>query len=432
MMEKIKFSLICIVALYIPSHIFSQNVGIGAVMPDYKLHVLTNGSSLLKLENSTALANNVSTDLFFKTGSYYTGAIKTIGGSFTTSRLGLFTFAAPGSGSLLERLSILDNGNVGIGTNNPGFLLDVNGRIRIKYNANTAGIWLGNSSGTSDVGFMGLYSDSYVGLYGNGGAGWNLVMNVITGKIGIGTTIPVNLLDVIGTAPIAGSFENVTTSGPSTGMWARALSSTSATGIEGEGYAIGIHGLALVSGSGSRFGTVGVGGGGVNNNFGIWGNATGGIAAYGVYGTSSGGSVNWAGYFAGDVYTTGSYLPSDRKLKNDIHPLPDALTIISQLKPSAYTYKTDEFKLMHLPEDMQYGLIADEVQQVLPCAVKKSIQPASYENNDEVNGRKLSDAIEFNAVNYTTMIPILIGAIQEQQKQIDELKKLVLELAARK
>jgi hypothetical protein len=112
------------------------------------------------------------------------------------------------------------------------------------------------------------------------------------------------------------------------------------------------------------------------------------------------------------------------------------LSIINQLKAYEYTYKTNEYKQMQLPEGIQYGLIADEVMQVLPGAVKKTIQPALYENNDEQNGRKLSDEVEFNSVNYTGMIPILIGAIQEQQKQIehqqkqiDELKNLVFELA---
>jgi hypothetical protein len=101
------------------------------------------------------------------------------------------------------------------------------------------------------------------------------------------------------------------------------------------------------------------------------------------------------------------------------------LSIISQLKPSVYTCKTNEYKQMHLPEGLQYGLIADEVQQVLPGAVKKAIQPAEYENHDEKKGKKLSDEVEFNAVNYTEMIPILIGGIKEQQVIIDNQNKKI-------
>jgi len=44
----------------------------------------------------------------------------------------------------------------------------------------------------------------------------------------------------------------------------------------------------------------------------------------------------------------------------------------------------------------------------------------------------LSDEVVFSAVNYTELVPILIGAVKEQQIQIEELKKLVAELAAKK
>jgi len=43
-------------------------------------------------------------------------------------------------------------------------------------------------------------------------------------------------------------------------------------------------------------------------------------------------------------------------------------------------------------------------------------------------GQKLSDEVEFNAVNYTEIISILVGAVKEQQKEIDELKLQVAEL----
>ncbi len=78
---------------------------------------------------------------------------------------------------------------------------------------------------------------------------------------------------------------------------------------------------------------------------------------------------------------------------------------------------------MHLPEGVHYGLLADEVQQVMPGAVKKAVQPTEYTNHDEKNGKKLSDEVEFNAVNYTEMIPILIAAVKEQNQIIEELKK---------
>ena len=83
------------------------------------------------------------------------------------------------------------------------------------------------------------------------------------------------------------------------------------------------------------------------------------------------------------------------------------------------------------PEGIQYGLIADEVLEVIPGAVKRTIHPAEYENNNEFNGKKLSDAVEFNSINYTEMIPILIGAVQEQQTMITIQQKKIEELELR-
>ncbi len=45
--------------------------------------------------------------------------------------------------------------------------------------------------------------------------------------------------------------------------------------------------------------------------------------------------------------------------------------------------------------------------------------------DDEKNGKMLSNEVEFNAVNYTEMIPILIGAVKEQQAVITDLKKQI-------
>ncbi len=301
------------------------NVGIGENVPLWRLDVKNSTSLLLRLVNSTTLSGNVNVDLFFKTGTLFTGAIKTIGENVSEARLGFFTNASTGSSNLLERMSILDNGYVGIGT-----------------------------------------------------------------------TTPAVSLDVVSSTQYAGRFVNNYTSGGAVGLIGKAPNDLNATGVLGEGYQVGVDGEATGVGSGIR---------------------------YGVVGNATGGSTNWAGYFFGSVYATGSFVPSDRKLKNDIRPITDALSIINRFKPSVYTYKTTEFEQMHLPEGTQYGLIADEVAQVIPDAVKKAVQPARYENHDIQHGRKLNDEVEFNAVNYTAVIPILISAVQEQQKQIDVLLK---------
>jgi hypothetical protein len=99
-------------------------VGIGTTAPGSSLQVSNiNSDSILLLENPTTLAAGIKSAMWFKTGQYFTGGIQTIGASVNTSRMGFFTYAGTGRPSLQERMSILDNGNVGIGTINPNTML---------------------------------------------------------------------------------------------------------------------------------------------------------------------------------------------------------------------------------------------------------------------------------------------------------------------
>jgi uncharacterized protein (TIGR02145 family) len=112
----------------------AQNVGIGTINPLSPLHVSSNSSNVLLIENKQFLNTDTTTALYFKTGNGqlpYTGGIKTIGQNSAESRLALFTYSSAISSGLRERLSILDNGNVGIGTINPVAKLEVAGEIKI-------------------------------------------------------------------------------------------------------------------------------------------------------------------------------------------------------------------------------------------------------------------------------------------------------------
>ncbi|MCE7068113.1 tail fiber domain-containing protein [Dyadobacter sp. CY326] len=65
-------------------------------------------------------------------------------------------------------LTVLRNGNIGIGNNatEPGFVLDVGGRARIKHNGSTAGFYLDNSE-HKPQGFVGMMNDQQIGFYLN-------------------------------------------------------------------------------------------------------------------------------------------------------------------------------------------------------------------------------------------------------------------------
>ncbi len=166
-----------LVILLSATNLLAQNVGIGTVDPLNRLHVSNNGSSVLLIENTQLLDSGIATGLYLKTGNGnfpYTGAIKTIGQNLSESRLGLYTFASPNSFGLKERLSILDNGNVGIGTTNPGATLEVAGLLKITggipgvgkvLTSDATGLasWQTASTSASNYSIVGMGCQSWMG-----------------------------------------------------------------------------------------------------------------------------------------------------------------------------------------------------------------------------------------------------------------------------
>ena len=116
------------------------NVGIGTQMPAVKLHTVANNSDLLQLENSTALNPNINTRAIFKTGVFYTGAIGSTGIGSLNARMSFFSGVTASSNALIEKMSILANGNVGINTITPISKLEVNGKSTFNQAADNAAV----------------------------------------------------------------------------------------------------------------------------------------------------------------------------------------------------------------------------------------------------------------------------------------------------
>lgn len=237
-------------------------------------------------------------------------------------------------------------------------------------------------------------------VYISGGGG-------TAGQVGIGTTNPSAQLQVnenTSSGLIAGIFDVTKSSsaGTATAVIGRASLGTFAgsngigvfgTSTGGAVTNTGVHGAALSSGSGNNIG---------------------------VFGTSPAGTNDYAGFFNGKVMVTGNLLvTSDRKLKADIRPLDNASAKIMLLKPSSYTYKTEEFKAMNLPQGPQMGLIAQELEQVFPglvSEVKGYTLPG-------VNGERAQEVSAYKTVNYLGLITLLIASAQEQQLRIEKLEE---------
>lgn len=173
----------------------SQNVGIGTLSAAYPLTIKSdiNGNGLVQ--------ENIFPKIGFWTHSNDGGALKTL----TFNNLNFAT-----NNSAIPTIVLATNKNIGIGLGDaqPAYLLDLEGRIRLQHNTTynqTAGIWLDGT--TSDArSFIGTITDDYMGIWGSGGAGWNIAMNVNNGNMGIGTASPTARLDVNGSFRFRNTF----------------------------------------------------------------------------------------------------------------------------------------------------------------------------------------------------------------------------------
>lgn len=299
-------------------------------------------------------------------------------------------------------------------TNNIPVRLFTNNAERIHINANVSG----------KVGYVGIGTTApaqRLHVVGNG---------LITGNLGIGVTSPTQKLHVAGsglfTTGVTASDGGV--SGTNTSSTGNGVFGSGYYGVYGSGTNRGVFGTA----TGFGFGVEGIGFVGLYGSSSI---ASGdavrtsatasscyGVNAYsslsfGVFG-QTGTASSYAGYFVGNVYSSGVYSGSDRKLKQNITDLGNAMGVISKLQPKVYDYRQDgNYKLMNLPVGKHYGLIAQDVEEILPGLVKKTeFNTAKAQPHAAANDA--GEIIDFKAVNYTELIPIMIKAMQEQQEQI--------------
>lgn len=106
----------------------------------------------------------------------------------------------------------------------------------------------------------------------------------------------------------------------------------------------------------------------------------------------------------GVVASNGQALTSDAKFKKNILPIDNPLSKILKIDGVSYEWKVNEHMNKDFDEGRHYGVIAQEIEKVLPEIV-----------TERPDGTK--------TVAYTEIIPVLIEAIKEQQKEIEVLKK---------
>lgn len=258
----------------------------------------------------------------------------------------------------------------------------------------------GNGPGTQTTGLNIIMFDRTTSGTGQGAA-FNVQNN--------GSNIGLNSFAANGTNATAGLFASRGASNSNIGIDASAEADEGTIqnyGVKAYGnangnssvYNYGIH--ASISASGARTpGTLGSSYAGY-----FWDNA------------SPLGSATGAAFFNGTTYWTTTTYISDKKFKKDVNNVNEAIDKIMLLKPSTYTYySNDQFPTFSFPSGNQYGFIAQELEEVIPELVIEGTNPAQFDNN----GKKIGDEVKFKSVEYVQLIPVLTAGIQEQQAIIE-------------
>ena len=114
------------------------------------------------------------------------------------------------------------------------------------------------------------------------------------------------------------------------------------------------------------------------------------------------GIYNTAIYYGSPVMVNGrgrlGIMPSSVRFKRDIHDLGDAGSGLMRLRPVTFRYKED------LASRLQYGLIAEEVEQVYPALVIRG-----------ADGR-------VQGVRYDMLPALLLGEMQKMEKKVQKLE----------
>ena len=294
-----------------------------------------------------------------------------------------------------------DAENVGIGDSSPEAKLDV---LRNHTSSNDLGIQVytkGDNNGTENIGLKcvvqtasgqssgnehyGIHTRAYDGAvknYGVYGRGW-----LNTGK---------STTDNMG---VYGDTENG--SGQATNAYGVKGNSSGLPTTKG----FGVHGYVYTTPSDS----------------------SSAVLLAGVYGSTQHTNYpnRWAAYFVGaGFHSAGVWQSSDAMLKQNVTDLTDASDILAQLQPKRYQFRTADYPQLGLPEGTHNGIMAGDLQAVLPGLVRTVTQPAEVDSL----GNVLQPAVTFKAVNYGGLIPVLVGASNEQGAQMAALQDQVAQL----
>ena len=390
----------------------NQYVGIGTTAPTNLLHLAESGTSSVYLQFSNQTTGHAGTDGFF---------IGVNGGGTAAVNLwNLENTAMRFATNDTQRMTILGNGKVGIGTDTPNTHLEVSDGVpTFRLNSTEGNVgdtdilgeisWKSaDANRTGDpIAYIRALSENATGsatglAFGTGFDSNNASERMRiknSGNVGIGSTNPGMLLDI---------------AGASTTTLLRLRNSDTAD--QGEMQRIEIDGTKFRIGESN-----------VNSNW----------AAFGSNGSSTGirfithnGTAEQSNVYIhenGNFYAPGGTVhnsTSDKRVKDNMESMDskESLDVINSLRPITFNY--NKYLPAYKPEDdttTRYGFVADEVMEVIDDMVE--IEPKAFLGGSpyvpEIEKEYVDD---FKHLPTGKLIPFLVNAIKELSKEIEKLK----------
>ena len=365
------------------------DVGIGTTSPGIVGHARaltisktdTDAAVVLELQGKRTSDNNTGWVDFL---NYNDAILARIGAHRVSSdNTGFMNFFTGNGGTAYERMRIDKDGDVGIGTTSPDFLLDIEGDA-----TNGAAIELTSSDTGGE-----RWRIISTGSLNTGGAGNLMFHNSTTavqgpvfdgsGNVGIGQTSPSTFYSAASSNSTLAVGHTSETAG--SGLWL-VSDATSSPGVyftdtdntTNQGYVQYQH-----TNDQMFFGTSGSLRMTIDSSGHVFPNANNSQDL----GTSS---KRWK-----TIYSNNSLDTSDRRLKKEIRALHYSLEDVMSLRPVSYRWKANP------EEGVKLGLIAQEVKQVVDEAVHVG-----------------DDIDQTMSINYSHLTAVLIKAVQDQQALI--------------
>ena len=162
-----------------------------------------------------------------------------------------------------------------------------------------------------------------------------------------------------------------------------------------------------------------------DNNFAVGGWSAG--AALGLMKVGSFGVGTAASGTAGEIRATNNITAyySDKRLKKNIQIIDHALDKVKRISGVTFQSNDEAAKYGYTNANTQVGVIAQEIEAVLP----EVVVPAPFDIGQDENGFEYSlSGQNYKTVQYDKLVPLLIEAIKEMSYKIDTLQNRIEEL----